>query len=138
MKHLKKFDNWINEEIITAQDYKNKLELDMETAEDEKNIKDEGDLQKLSKLKITDIQRKMEFLNKQKADISGEITKLQNIQRDMMPDNPSDPNNKANQQKFIEEQNQKILAQQNKLKAFDDEIKLLKSEIDRNKKKYGV
>lgn len=129
----------LNEEVITAQDYKNKIELDMEIAQKENEKPNNTvDDQKLAKLKITDIQKKIEFLNKQKSDIISEITRLQDNQRNLMPDNPSDPNNKTNQQKFIAEQTEKITAQRNKLSAFDQEIKLLQKDIERNKGKYRV
>ena len=87
-------------------------------------------------LKVTDIQGRITQLSQQKQLVSQEIIKLQGAQRDLAPNNPSDPQNAQKLKIFTQDQQEKIKIQQDKLKNIDAEIKNLQSEIARNKETY--
>lgn len=124
-------------EQTTPEEYKNNI--DMKLALEPNNInKKNPELTKQSNLKITDIQGKIEYLNKQKALINQEIIKLQDAQRDLMPNNINDPQYQQKAKEFLDDQKQKMDIQKNKLALFDKEIKNLQDEIARNKNRYGV
>jgi len=124
-------------EAITPDDFKKDTELNIEIDDNRNNAADK-DLKNQSNLKITDIQNKIQFLNKQKIEINKEIIKLQDAQRDLVPNNTNDPKNAEKIKTFIDDQKQKMLIQQNKLDLFNKEIDNLSKEIERNKKKYGI
>jgi hypothetical protein len=122
---------------VTLQDTKNSLELGIEmqnkqTQQQGQNTvnKQDPSMQKNANIKITDLQKTLEDINRQKINITQELTKLQDAQRELAPSDPK-------QLKiFQEEQKTKITNCQNLIKALDDRIKILQGEIIRNKTKY--
>lgn len=124
-------------EAVTLQDTKNSLELGIEmqnkqTQQQGQNTvnKQDPSMQKNANIKITDLQKTLEDINRQKINITQELTKLQDAQRELAPSDPK-------QLKiFQEEQKTKITNCQNLIKALDDRIKILQGEIIRNKTKY--
>lgn len=128
-------------ERITSGDMKNAIDFRIEKDNAQnptiQNQKEKPiDDQKNANLKITDIQNQINQLNQQKQNLNQEIINLENAQRDLMPNNPSDPNNAKNQKIFMDTQKAKILNNQNILKGIEEKIKLLQNEISRNKEKY--
>lgn len=129
-------------EKLTPDDMKNAIDLNIEMGDAQKqnpnqlNQKAPLELQKNANLKITDIQKQIDYLTQQKQNINQEIINLENAQRDLMPNNLNDPNNSKNQKIFTDTQKAKIQNNRNILKALDDKIKLLQGEISRNKEKY--
>jgi uncharacterized small protein (DUF1192 family) len=128
-------------EAFNADDMRNSLDYGIEKNQnklaqnpDQKNS--ELNLKNDAKLKITDIENRMRIIDQQKKLITDEIIKLQNAQRDLMPNNPDDPNNAKTQQEFVADQTEKINIQQAKVQALDDEIANLQKEVERNKQKY--
>lgn len=130
-------------EKFDAKDMQNSLEYGIEQQDQKQgqnntqNVQTKDpNMQNAAKLKITDIQNRIGQLNQQRSLISNEIIKLQNAQRDLMPNNPDDPNNAKNQKEFTDDQTEKIKIQQSKLQALNDEIKNLQKEVSRNQQKY--
>lgn len=128
-------------EKFDANDMKNSLDYGVEqqnqtTADSQNTQPNDPGMKNAAQLKITDIQNRIGQLTQQRALISNEIIKLQNAQRDLMPNNPDDPNNAKNQKEFTEDQTEKVTIQQQKLQALNDEIKNLQKEISRNQQKY--
>lgn len=130
-------------EAVTLQDTKNSLELGIETQnkqaqqQSQQQIKNpnqinkqDPDLQKNANIKITDLQKTLEDLNRQKMNITQELTKLQDAQRELAPTDPKQL------KLFQDEQKAKITNSQNLIKAFDERIKIIQGEIARNKVKY--
>lgn len=135
---IKKFDQFVNE-LVTAQDMQKNLDLGMEKTEatpPDKNPPIDADTQKQANLKVTDIQGRINQINQQKKLINQEIINLQAAQRDLMPNNPTDPKNGEKQRTFMEDQKEKINIQQQKLKVLDDEVKNLQKQIAQNQQKY--
>jgi len=126
-------------EAYNSKDMMNSLDLGIEN-DDNKVIAQQGqnkqELRNAATLKITDIKNRITQLTQQKSLINNEIVKLQNAQRDLMPNNPDDPNNAKTQKEFIDDQTEKIKIQQTKLQTLDEEIKNLQKEISRNQQKY--
>lgn len=127
-------------EMINSGDMKNSLDLGIEQSTQTNNPNQppqkDTNMQKSATLKITDIQNRINQINLQKKLIGDEIIKLQGAQRDLAPNNPNDPQNAQKLKIFTDDQQQKIKIQQQKLQIFDDEIKNLTSEIERNKQNY--
>ncbi len=127
-------------EKFNASDMRNSLDLGIE----QDNAKPQGSqpnaqdpaLKNAAQLKVTDIQNRINQINQQRSLISKEIINLQNAQRDLMPNNPEDPDNAKNQKVFNEDQTEKIKIQQMKLQTLNDEIKNLQKEISRHQQKY--
>jgi hypothetical protein len=130
-------------EAVTLQDTKNSLELGIEmqnkqsqqqTQQQNQNPnqinKQDPGLQKNANIKISDLQKTLEDLNRQKMTITQELTKLQDAQRELAPTDPKQL------KLFQDEQKAKITNSQNLIKAFDDRIKIIQGEIARNKAKY--
>jgi hypothetical protein len=138
---IKKFNEFINE-LVTSTDMQNNLNLNIEKgdaqnpAKSQQNQQQDKGLQKSLNLKVTDIQGRITELGKQKQLCSQEIVNLQNSLRDLMPNNPGDPNNAKNQQDFTKQQQEKINIQKQKLDVLNKEILNLQGEITRNKNKY--
>ena len=138
---IKKFEQFINE-VITSDQMKNQLDLGIEKQDAQKPDpnapppKPDQGTQKDATLKVTDIQNKINQLTQQKTLVNQEIINLQNAQRDLRPNNATDPNNKANQSIFDKDQQEKTKIQQDKLANIDAEIRNLQAEIGRNKQKY--
>jgi uncharacterized small protein (DUF1192 family) len=125
-------------EKITPEDFQKNTELMMDIQNQENDAAKDQDQTKLSNLKVTDINNRIQFLNKEKEMINQEIIKLQDNQRNLAPNNPNDPQNAQKLKQFTDDQTNKLKIQQQKLNLFDQEIKNLSSEIERNKKLYGV
>lgn len=128
-------------EAITSDDMKNAINLNMEKQDKQKvdpNAQQQKpqDLQKNANVSVTNLQKYIDDLNIQKQRISDEIGQLENAQRDLMPNNPSDPNNAKNQKLFVDGQQAKIKNNQNLLNALEEKIKLLQAQIINNKEKY--
>lgn len=136
---IKKFDKFVSE-MVTAQDMQNNLNLGIEKTEatpPDKNPQPiDADTQKQANLKVTDIQNRINQITALKKQVNQEIINLQAAQRDLMPNNPTDPKNAEKQRTFTEEQKEKINIQQQKLKVLDDEIKNLQKQVAQNKEKY--
>lgn len=124
-------------EQTTPEEYKNDIDMKLALEPNKTNAKNSETI-KQNKLKISDIQKKIEFINKQKDLINKEIIRLQDVQRDLMPDNANDPQYQQKAKTFLDDQKQKIDIQKKKLELFDKEIKNLQDEISRNKNRYGV
>jgi hypothetical protein len=128
--------------MVTAQDMQNNLNLGIEKTDaqqpnpNQKPLQQNAGIQKNATLKVTDIQQRIIDLNNQKKLVNQEIINLQGAQRDLMPNNPNDPQNTQKQKVFSQDQQEKIKIQQQKLKVLEDEIKNLQSEISRNKQNY--
>lgn len=140
---IKTFIQFINEEMVTSTDMQNNLDLGIEKQnaqnpanQPQTNQPQDKNLQKTANLKVTDIQGRITQLNQQKQLVNQEIIKLQDAQRDLMPNNMGDPQNAQKQQIFIKDQQEKLKIQQDRLKNFDAEIQNLQKEIGRNKEKY--
>ena len=139
IKNFKQFN-----EAITSQDMKNNLDLNIEKTDaanpdqqqNQQPQQKDANIQKNANLKVTDIQGRITQLSQQKQLVSQEIIKLQGAQRDLAPNNPSDPQNAQKLKIFTQDQQEKIKIQQDKLKNIDAEIKNLQSEIARNKETY--
>lgn len=128
-------------EKFDANDMKNSLDYGVEqqsqtNANPQSTQPNDPTIKNAAQLKITDIQNRIGQLNQQRKLISDEIIKLQNAQRDLMPNNPDDPNNAKNQKEFTEDQTEKVNIQQSKLLALNNEIKNLQKEMSRNQQKY--
>ena len=138
IKNFKQFN-----EMVTSQDMKNALDLGIEKSnapqpnqQQQQQQQQPQAQQKNANLKVTDIQSKITQLAQQKQIVNQEIINLQDAQRDLMPNNPGDPQNAQKQKIFMDDQQEKLKIQQQKLKLLDDEIKNLQVEIGRNKEKY--
>lgn len=121
-------------EELSSDDYKKILDLNIEKDSDQN--KNDSDTNKNANLKINEIKNKIQQIQKQKEDINNELSKLEDIQRDMAPNNPNDPKNQDKLKAFLEEQKNKIDLQKNKLKLFEDEIISLQNELEKIKKTY--
>jgi len=127
-------------EAINMDDMKNAIDLNIEMQNKKplnpNQSQPQQDIQKNVKTNITNTQEYINFLNIQKQKISDEINQMENAQRDLMPNNPNDPNNATNQKNFIDSQKAKIKNNKTILKALEDKIKILQTQIANNKEKY--
>lgn len=128
--------------MVNSQDMMNNLNLNIEKTGAQKpdtNPKPmslDPNFKKQATLKVTDTQQRINQIREEIKLVNQEIINLQNAQRDLIPNNPSDPNNAKNRQVFMNDQKEKMGIQQAKLKALTDEVNNLQKEITRNKNTY--
>lgn len=128
-------------EMVSAEDMQQSLNFGIEKSDAQQTnpnapVQKDPNIQKTANLKVTDIQNRINQITQQKKLINDEIIRLQGAQRDLAPNNPSDPQNAQKLKVFTDDQQEKIKIQQQKLKVLDDEIKNLQNEVSRHKQNY--
>lgn len=136
---ITKFELFI--EKIGFNDMKNAINLNIEMGEQtpqkqgqQPNSND--DIKNTANTNITNLQNYINNLQAQKQKISEEIVQLENAQRDLVPNNPTDPNNDNNIKTFIDSQKAKIENNRKLLSGLEEKIKLFQDQISTNKEKY--
>jgi hypothetical protein len=139
---ITKFYQFINE-VVSAKDYRNVIDFRMETGDktpqqmkNEKPTEVDRSINKNSQTKITDISNRVQQLNKEKQMVSQEIIKLEDSQRELMPNNPQDPQNAQKQKQFTDDMKTKIGIQRQKLDVLNKEIVNLQQDVSTKKQKY--
>ena len=70
-------------EMITPEDYKKNLDLNMEQDAAKNQAASDQDVTRLNNLKITDIQNRIQFLSKQKEDINNQIINYKDVKKNV-------------------------------------------------------